>query len=191
MNQSEKMKHPKSEDIYKVAERFRSVEHMPGTVDMKKTTAFEEPCGTVACMAGWYYLTLKEEDLKEMPSIIVEAGAHDAYSIGAKSLAYSLGFSNKNLLRDWAIENPDLWGNEFGASMFSHELAYGKESSYEILTVKEIADHFFGVANRLKTMEDVGVLVPEQIDGSYGRLETHWKDGSVTVTTVEDREKNE
>ena len=146
------MTHPRSEDVYKVAERFQSVEDMPGEVDMIKTSALEGPCGTVACMAGWYYLTMKEEDFKEMPGIF-DIGPHDAYGIGAKSLAYSLGFSNKDLLKKWADENPDLWGNEFGESMFSHELAYGKESSYEILTVKEIADHFFGVGNRLMAME--------------------------------------
>ena len=177
------MKNPKSEDMYEVVELFRSVQDYPGRVDMMEMDLRKESCGTVACMAGWYFIALIECKCYDY---ILDS---DAFRTGSGQMSNSLGFKDGNDLVDWAHANPDYWGNEFGGDLFCRAMAYGKEPG-ESVTVKEIADHFFGVANRLKTMEDVGVLVPEQIDGTYGRLETHWKDGSVRVTTVEDREKN-
>lgn len=108
-----------------------------GVCSLKNNT-----CGSPGCHAGWAYLALVDSDPEE--------GAA-TYSKGHKALARFLGFRNTPSLENWANRNPDIWGNGYGAGMFSNCFAFGKR--VDIFPASVLADHWEGVGQRLRKHE--------------------------------------
>ena len=85
-------------------------------------------CGTVHCVGGWYGVSV----LTEFDE------AYTSYTEGADAMAKHLGFKEDTALQHWARENPQIWGNQYGQRMFSHETAYdGAENLHEIIAFLE------------------------------------------------------
>ena len=133
--------HPKSERMYEVVERFRSVQDMAGYVYMSEIYVEELHCGTVACMAGWYSVAV---DLDER-----------GFTHGAMALSAHLGFSRYMEFALWAQKNPRIWGNIWGLSLYDDRRAYDAWDCTVTLSVKQIADHLEKVANNLKKLEEI------------------------------------
>ena len=55
-------------------------------------------------------------------------------------MARFLGFQGQICLLDWASGNPELWGNKNGGVMFSSDSAFGKSTSKNVISLKEIFD---------------------------------------------------
>ena len=142
------MKHPRPEDIRKVADRLESV---AGTacLDMAASFVKKSPyhCKTVACHGGFYALACSVEmkDGKVDP--------HDGstnYKVGANQMALDLGFSSMSSIKDWAGENPDLWGNRFGLSMFGAPQAFGFDHEDNRIRLENIIKWWRDVADRIE-----------------------------------------
>jgi hypothetical protein len=80
----------------------------------------EHKCGTVHCMGGWYAIKFLDEIVKQC-----KPGQFIGYNEGANLIAEHLGFPGQWDLQEWAGDNPEIWGNEEGSSMFSNEDSYG------------------------------------------------------------------
>ena len=64
-------------------------------------------------------------------------------------MALDLGFITRDELRQWAKNNPKIWGNDDGGDMFCCDSAFG---FYEV-TLKEICAHWLAVADRLEAAQ--------------------------------------
>lgn len=102
-------------------------------------------CGTVHCFGGWYAVAVC--DLSEFIN----------YEEGKDQLATDLGFLSdcqynvENLLVDWAMYNPGVWGNNNGTDMFLHERAFQHITKRPngALNLQHIIDHLEQVRDRL------------------------------------------
>lgn len=72
-------------------------------------------CGTIHCMAGWYAVATLVKEHPEEPVDFVA---------GKAKLATDLGFYNSSHLKEWAVLNPEIWGNRHATSMFTHTQAF-------------------------------------------------------------------
>jgi hypothetical protein len=90
-------------------------------------------CGTPACHAGWYG--------------VFQDGESNHYSHYKETMATELGFAYSDELEDWAMENPELWGNKDGRYLFCCRSAFGVYG--EPITLSIIANHWWKVAKRL------------------------------------------
>lgn len=114
--------HPIPDNLRTMADRFEEL------ADAQKVLDFSEPrvaqCGTVACHGGW-------------AGVILAADVGD-----------SCGY---DLLR-WADQNPELWGNPWGAKMFGSDgyFAFNIKSPAISCTLQHIADHYREVAARIR-----------------------------------------
>lgn len=143
-------RHPTSAQVLKVVETMKKVMYRAGK---KGALDMYEPgiCGTVNCVAGWYVVAKGTEDPETMRHI---RGNHVDYEYGAMLMAEDLGFRNEDELRAWAEDNPEIWGNKHGGSMFSRYDAY--TGIFDIRVTCEYSDiitHWAKVADRLKAME--------------------------------------
>jgi len=98
------------------------------------TVGIYHRCRTPGCHGGWAAIAL---GIKE-----------DHYIYGAQALAQFLGFLDEEALRQWASDNPGIWGNEHGYYMFHKPFAFDQERDTFSVTV--LIDWWEGVANRLK-----------------------------------------
>lgn len=110
------------------------------TVDMMDVKY--EPCGTIACHAGWFGIAA---DIKDTPTFA--RNGFGMFHEAIPTLARHLGFETRADIEDWASENHKLWGNLRGAAMFNDEEAFGKTHS---VTLKDIGLHWLKVAARVK-----------------------------------------
>jgi hypothetical protein len=141
--------HPKWKNVLKLANYFRLIEvntDNKASVSMGTGCVFEiedHLCGTPACHAGWF-------------GIFYDDHAHD-FDNYARIMARMLGFNyTAQELEDWASENADLWGNNDGYSIFSDAAAFGShgfDTGRGKLTMHVIADHWYGVAERLYNLQ--------------------------------------
>ena len=133
----------KAEDARAVAETFDRILADPSYdghhVIMSQANVTVE-CGTTACHAGWYELARAPAGT-EIKSLF--------WTDGADQMARDLGFEYREDLTEWARDNPDVWGNEYGYGMFQLNLAFGDGP----ITLADIAEHWHGVANRLEARE--------------------------------------
>ena len=118
-------------------------------------------CGTVACHGGVYLLATTQHPRWEKVivqgfsepqlAMVGDRGLQITFNRGSARLAHDLGFLTSTHLSEWAIGNPDLWGNSKGAFMFSSQgnWAFGK-SVDDTLTVADIVAHWRGVADRIE-----------------------------------------
>lgn len=97
---------------------------------------FDHPCGTPMCHGAWYALVRCKNE------------AFSYYLQGADMMAEDLGFQ-PGLLEEWAEDNPEIWGNEYGRSMFSAEYSFTDDTGPELTSLSQIIDHWRGVQSRL------------------------------------------
>ena len=118
-----------------------------------------DPCGTIACHAGWYALHKFREDsvwseFEDDMKALVRRGYFVSWFDGASAMAGDLGFDNVGSLTLWADMNPDLWGNDFGRHMFASAMAFGNTPVEDNeTTLSHIAEHWRSVADRLERQE--------------------------------------
>lgn len=95
----------------------------------------ETPCGTVACHGGW-------------GCVLFDITGD--YEAGGNAIAKFLGFYDMEQFQDWAADNPEFWGNDYGEDMFyaNGYQAFGFEEFDEV-TVDDIGDHHIAVGKRL------------------------------------------
>lgn len=110
---------PKSEDIRKVIDLFKSVLPMatdPCHLDMMEGSVKSDhhKCGTVHCVAGWFAIAIGLHKRKRIVN----------YEHGAQKMAIMLGFTCTWDLKKWAALNKILWGNDDGINMFVQKDAY-------------------------------------------------------------------
>ena len=170
------MKHPEPENIRKVANRLLRVERKyPGEVNMGATLIYKTPeCGTIACHAGWYALAKVEDETSlrvskaafEAPTLGYDDGKSLEFYGGVKHMAKDLGFGTTRELRAWAYNHPKLWGNHYGGKLFESAETFGKEAG-TILSVKDIAEHWLGVADRIEALTK-----PKVETGSWSEIES-------------------
>lgn len=133
---------PTPEACRAVANQIRkAIEEYPNMkLDMHegRVKSLDHACGTTHCHAGIFLLG---EDNFQMHEI---NGFWD-YTQGIQLMTERLGFAHKDDLRDWAKNNPELWGNENGYWMFSEVDAFNYAKS-----VSEIADWWSDVADRIE-----------------------------------------
>lgn len=144
------MGHPHWSDVLRIADCFELISHAAGEdakVDMGLGLILdceEHICGTPACHAGWFGVFWGK------------MGKNDEYyadfSDYARILAEILGFSRKSHLEQWAHENPEVWGNNYGSDMFYASSAFGL--GFKNVTLKDISNHWYGVAKRLHEIQD-------------------------------------
>ena len=147
------MNHPTPEACRKVAATLRKAHEMfPGEVSMTSTDVLvkgatirgDAACRTVACHAGHYMIGLMGKN----------ACGWD-YSHGALKMANNMGFKSSADLTRWAAGNPNIWGGEFGSSMFFSYLSFGLPFGVAV-TVPHIADWWERVGDRLEALEIAG-----------------------------------
>lgn len=141
---------PTSDQIATVLMRFESI--LPRaleiearkmySIDMGQSAVYND-CGSPMCHGGWYAAA----------SNIQRNTDFTHYDYGAKLMAHDLGFTDKEKLKEWADQNPKIWGNPYGIEMFCHRLAFVPMGA-EITSLKQIYDHWKGVYDRVKAMED-------------------------------------
>ena len=163
------MKHPLSKKVYDVAKVFYDLVELDEKGDYELVVDMESPditrfsCYTTACHAGWYGFMKSRGVWKKVEPFTTR------YCVGTKMffpseesvgsfghrnftnmMAKDLGFEDYNALTDWAHYNPRIWGNEKGASMFCEAEAF----DYDFISLRDIADHWTRVGDRLKEIED-------------------------------------
>lgn len=134
--------HPIPDNLRTMADRFEEL------ADAQKVLDFSEPrvaqCGTVACHGGWAAVILVED--------VGNSCGH--FLQGAQTLAEFLrpGWGWYDL-EEWADDNPELWGNEYGVDMFNSDgyRAFGFDEPGEC-DLYDIAAHYRGVADRIEEL---------------------------------------
>lgn len=93
------------------------------------------PCGTHACHAGFFAIANnKENDIDY------------SFNDSAGEMAQYLGFKKSRDLELWALENPKMWGNNYGEHMFCTSYSFMK--TFDTITLKDIGLHWLKVADR-------------------------------------------
>ena len=157
--------HPSSEAVREVAEYFLSIKDRCENpiLNMSDDLITRGGCGTAACHGGWYAMKIEDVGWKlgSGASILVHgdgADTADWHSVkfwhGADLMAKDLGFENMEFLKIWAEENPDIWGNKYGAMMFHSggRKAFGVNPGIKT-TLEHIGRHWMAVADRLAELE--------------------------------------
>lgn len=86
----------------------------------------DHQCGTVHCIGGWYAMA------------ICDISKPIDWTHGALVMVDHLGFDRRSDLNNWAEENPDIWGNKCGDSVFTEKAAWnGANSLAEVITFLE------------------------------------------------------
>jgi len=159
---------PKWEAAEEVGLRFLQMYISNGiekTVDMNcgttnRAKAFN--CGTTSCHGGWYLLYSDETNA-------------DGFTEGADLMAEHLGFDEKFNLEQWGLFNPSIWGHsnpvdrpfahyedDLPVGMFHWNYNFEKPVEHK-LTLKDISDHWMGVAERLWEIQVAGRLHELQV----------------------------
>ena len=104
-------------------------------------------CETILCHGGWLAAML--ESKRETAPTSYLCAYTPFFYIGAARAAKFLGFAGVYAaeLETWAREHPELWGNEFGGSMFCDARAFGVHRP-SILKLSDIANHYAAVGKR-------------------------------------------
>lgn len=150
------MQHPKSSDVKKVIDLFKSVlpkASREGHLNMMEggVNLYHE-CGTVHCHGGWYAIAA---NLHFRRILGMQFKRTVSYFDGANAMAKALGFKHYEELRMWANLNPNIWGNYFGTTMFTMSLAFEHphKRPYGAKNLQHIIDHWQEVHDRLVILE--------------------------------------
>lgn len=142
------MTHPHSSNVLKVIQAFESV--LPMAVLENHLDMFQSninmcghKCGTVHCHAGWFAIARGLHKNRKV-----------TYSTGTEEMTLVLGFEHEFQLRQWALDNKDIWGNMCGNFIFSDKIAFESASRpHGALNLQHIIDHWKEVYERLKALE--------------------------------------
>lgn len=142
----------KSADVLKVIKNF---EKLPLKTRLSEkglnmgecgVTNFLGICNTTMCHGGWYAaVAIKNKFLKTFH-----------YQDGANKMAQDLGFKHMSELSEWAMQNPELWGNESGSNMFASKHAFLTDKEFGATCLEDIIEHWRGVYQRLLVKENTG-----------------------------------
>lgn len=138
--------HPIPARLVAMAKRFESLHASCKRLDFREGFAPRDTkCGSVACHGGWAGHVLD----------VPPTGRRTYFEKGADALAAHLFDDPKasayEFLR-WADQNPELWGNPWGAKMFGSDgyFAFNIKSPAISCTLQHIADHYREVAARIR-----------------------------------------
>lgn len=92
-------------------------------------------CDTVACVGGWAVVLYKDGNPKFN------------FDNGADVIAEKLGFFDMYEIKEWADDNPWLWGNRYGSRLFESAISYG--CNERTITLKKVGEHFVSVGERV------------------------------------------
>lgn len=187
--------HPTKAAVQGVIDRLKRA--VPAsTVEMGLPYVFREvegACGTVACHAGHYAavsLMHPEGDDGARPywdgerwgpgrrypgdREILREGVPALMRVpisfhrGALLLAQHLGFAHSMDLEEWAGAHPDVWGNRFGAQLFSAG-AYAFAVDDEEANGETPMPAVFPIERVIRKWEQVRDNLPEEPDGAGAR----------------------
>jgi hypothetical protein len=122
------MRNPTVEQVEYVIKKLKSVRDdaiKEGAFHMDEARVYsggdKYECGTVHCVGGWYAVAnLNRKFIKDKFN-----EGFVGFTDGAELMAQDLGFRYRHYLKNWAEQNPKIWGNEKGCFMF------GSASSYD------------------------------------------------------------
>lgn len=142
--------HPKSENIRKVIDVFKSVLPMALKENYGLRMSATKICGTFMCHGGWFYIGVNGQ----------QQGA--TFSNGIKLMSKMLGLDNgyylasSNAISEWAYGNKGVWGNDSGLHMFGSASAFNesKKRPHGAKNLQHIIDHWEEVYDRVKALED-------------------------------------
>ena len=151
------------------------VDMTEGEVTRKQSPESDDApvCGTVACHAGWYAYHANRRNVTWQSSRDRRAYTATAprsnertsetynqpvtFTEGAERMAQDLGFGGEEPVRDMLLflrNNPDIWGNPYGGTMFASRTAFMDEDGIPPrLDLSHLAKHWRGVADRIGTVE--------------------------------------
>jgi hypothetical protein len=127
--------------------------------DVEMESTKEPTCGTPGCHAGLISIVAKDlPELQEIHKIHlyltnrVGCQSNYHYSIWADTLAEFLGIKNRTHLREWAKDNPKLWGNKFGEVMFMAAATFTDDTGNlpKQLTHRGIINHWKQVLKNIE-----------------------------------------
>ena len=139
-----------ADKVDKVVEHLERVEDKP-VIDMSEPNIrgrFRIGCGTVCCHAGAYLLA--RHPVSSALGVILPE--FQSYTRGAYVMANDLGFENARGLQNFMRENPEIWGNDNGYSMFASPYSF-TPATVHTTTFTKIIEHWKGVAERLRERE--------------------------------------
>ncbi len=121
----------------------------------------EKPmCDTPGCHAGLISIVAKElpelQEIYERITLSKWGSSRYRYEVWSNALTVFLGFMDRRHLRDWAENNPKLWGNKFGGDMFVFEIAFIDDTKAYIddlakqLTHRDIINHWKQVLTNIE-----------------------------------------
>jgi len=152
------MEHPDPNKCRELGMLFLGlVESEPPKCRVNMSKGVYKSCGTSACHAGWFGVTQIKGAPKE--SRYRDGGLQTVdesfgYAGAASKMARFLGKSDKLSLKNWAKNNPDLWGNDNGEQMFSDSVSRGNPflpgQPLRDIKLKDIAMHWFAVGDRIE-----------------------------------------
>jgi hypothetical protein len=123
------MRNPTVKQVDFVIKKLESVREQAseeGAFNINEGRVYNEignyECGTVHCVAGWYaFANLRRKEIKDR----FKKG-FVTFKDGVELMTEDLGFNIGCSLKDWAKDNPKIWGNEEGFEMFAKMSAYNK-----------------------------------------------------------------
>ena len=155
---------PSPEKIRKAMDLLEKHTPEKHCVNMEYLDCSHDPeCGTVACFAGFYALA-KMIEIREVKWICpageraylkipykyhMSKDDYCSFGSGLNLLGADIGFEWDELCA-WAMRNTALWGNNYGADMFSSGRAYDHSTIRSELKISEIIGHWRGVADRIE-----------------------------------------
>ncbi|CAC9649478.1 hypothetical protein [uncultured Gammaproteobacteria bacterium] len=116
-------------------------------VDMGSTS--KPSCDTCGCHAGLISIVAKDlpelqETYRHLCSLHLEKEYYNnpyVYIFWARALADFLDFEDRYSFIYWAGDNPEIWGNEHGVSMFDSAKAFTDDESKQI-THRDLINHW-------------------------------------------------
>lgn len=120
-------------------------------MEIPKIPADGHLCGTSACHAGWFGYFYEHQPSSSNHS---EDFSKNYFGNYTHKIAQLLGFERSYELKTWARFNSQIWGNGFGSEMFGSDFAFLENSFQEKVTLETIANHWQGVSDRLRVIQE-------------------------------------
>lgn len=136
------MGNPTKKQFNKVINNFKKIMEKWPESPVTMLQSEVNHCGSPMCHGGWYATLLPMTKIGSMSFMV-------SYSDGAKAIAQDLGFLDEEKLKNWAYENPELWGNKDGKYMFSSDSAFTGYEYISVVSLNQIVTHWEQVRDRV------------------------------------------